>query len=202
MSNKKYNNEFKFSLTQEDLLLCEKIFNADNFNPFTRYFIDIRDILPQAITKLQRVLSKKSYDVEYDCGNEVYYDFLKYTQNIINSYPRKYQKGMKYNPISVKHEFEDKVIRGVECKIGFYINDNPIVERIFYVDGYNPIARYSVDLLYSVIDITDDIYEKIKNVDVNNMWDDYYLINNMGFTINQIRELSVNRRTSLLRNIK
>jgi hypothetical protein len=58
MSEKEYSNEFRFSLHQENVLLCEKVFNADQFNPFTRYSIDIRDILPRGITKLQKVLSK------------------------------------------------------------------------------------------------------------------------------------------------
>ena len=54
MSEKEYNNVFRFSLYQENVLLCEKMFDANQFNPFTRYSIDIRDILPKAITKLQK----------------------------------------------------------------------------------------------------------------------------------------------------
>jgi hypothetical protein len=201
MSEKNYNNQFKFSLFQEDTLLAEKIFNADNFNPFTRYSIDIRDILPHAITKLQKILSKKRYDVEFDCGNDIVYDFYKHTQDIIHSYPKRKQAVMKYNPVIKKHEIENKIIKGVECKIGLYINDNPIVERIFYVDGFNPVARYSVDILYAVIDIADEIYDNIKDVDVTNMWDDYDLINKRGLSINKIRELSPHRRENLLRSL-
>lgn len=201
MSEKIHNNEFRFSLYQEDILLSEKIFSADDFNPFTRYSIDIRDLLPNAITRLQKVLSKRRYDVELDCGEDISYDFFRYAQNIINSYPKKYQEGMRYNPKIMRHEFDDKTIRGVECKIGLYINDNPIVERVFYVDGFNPVARYSVDLLYTVIDITDEIYVNIKDVDVHNMWDDYDLINKRGLTINQIRELPSYKRANLLRSL-
>jgi len=201
MTEKDYNNQFKFSLFQEDTLLAEKIFNADNFNPFTRYSIDIRDILPYAITKLQKTLSKRRYDVEFDCGNGIIYDFYKHTQDIIFSYPKKKQAVMKYNPKIKRHEIEDKTIKGVECKIGLYINDNPIVERVFYVDGFNPVARYSVDILYTVIDIADEIYDSIKDVDVTNMWDDYDLINKRGLSINKIRELSLHRRENLLRSL-
>jgi len=201
MNEKNYNNQFKFSLYQEDVVLCEKIFSADDFNPFTRYSIDIRGMLPQAITKLQKVLSKKSYDVELDCGNDVNYNFFRYTQDLINKYPKRWQKGMRYNPPVVKHEIENRTIKGVECKIGLYINDNPIVERVFYVDGFNPVSRYSVDVLYEVTDIADEIYENIKEVDVRNMWDDYDLINKRGLSINQIRELSSHRRENLLRSL-
>ena len=201
MSDKSYNNEFRFSLYQEDIVLCEKVFSADDFNPFTRYSIDIRNILPQSITKLQKVLSKRKYDVELDAGSGKVYNLHKYTQNLINSYPKRYQQGMRYNPTVMKHEIEDKVIRGVECKIGLYINDNPIVERVFYVDGFNPVARYSTDILETVIEITDEIYSHIKNVDVKNMWDDYDLINKRGLSINQIREMPPRTREKLLRSL-
>ena len=58
MSNNKHNNVFRFSLYQEDVLLSEKIFDADQFNPFTRYSINIRNILPRTITRLQKIASK------------------------------------------------------------------------------------------------------------------------------------------------
>ena len=196
MSERNHNNEFRFSLYQEDVVLCEKVFDADVFNPFTRYSIDIRDILPQAITTLQKMLSKKRYEIQL-CG----YDLLRYNNRMIDLYPKEWHGGMRYNPKSVRHEIEDKVIKGVECKIGLYINDNPIVERIFYVDGFNPVARYSVDVMETVVDIVDTIERQIKRVDIKNMWDDYDLINKKGLTINQIRELPAKQRAYLLRSI-
>jgi len=36
MSEKEFNNEFRFSLYQGNVLLGEKVFDADKFNPFTR----------------------------------------------------------------------------------------------------------------------------------------------------------------------
>lgn len=211
MNEKEYNNTFKFTLSQGNLLLCEKIFDADKFNPFTRYSIDIRDILPRAITKLQKVLSKKKYDIIFDVGrkdqtkenSENYsYDLYHHVQNIIDSYPQLIKNDLRYNPQTIVQQIEDKTIRGVECKIGLYINENPIVERIFYVDGYNPVARWSVDVVNSVVEISDSIYEKIKGSDIKNMWDDYDLINTRGLSINQIRELSFPKREEMLRRMK
>ena len=211
MSEKETNNVFRFSLYQGNVLLCEKMFNADKFNPFTRYSIDIRDILPRAITKLQKTLSKRSYDVIAAVGREdttienspnSYYDLLAYNNDVINSYPPQYRSDMRYNPIPMVQQIEEKVIRGVECKIGLYINDNPIVERLFYVDGFNPVARWSLDLTYSVVEITDSIFNKIKKSDIKNMWDDYDLINFRGLSINQIRELSTSKREEMLRKIR
>lgn len=202
MNEKEYSNTFRFALTQGNVLLCEKIFDADKFNPFTRYSIDIRDILPRAITKLQKTLSKKKYDIIWDCGNDVRYDFYHYTQNMIDLYPPQYRGDMKYNPQPIVQQIEEKTIRGVECKIGFYINENPIVERLFYVDGFNPVARYSVDIVDAVVEIANTIRAKILISDQKNMWDDYDLINIRGMSINQIRELSTGKREELLRRMR
>jgi len=207
MSEKENNNEFRFSLYQENILLCEKVFNADKFNPFTRYSIDIRDILPRAITKLQKTLSKRNYDVLAEVGridtsipdSENYeYDLYAYHQKTLVEYKNE----MRYNPMPIIQKIEEKTIKGVECKIGFYINNNPIVERTFYVDGFNPVARWSVDLTNAVVDIADDIFNKIKKSDIKNMWDDYDLINFRGLSINQIRELSTSKREELLRKFR
>jgi hypothetical protein len=215
MSEKEYNNNtFRFALYQGKILLCEKIFDADKFNPFTRYSIDIRDILPRAITKLQKTLSKKKYDIMYDAGRvnpndkvsedpeRVIYDLFHYNQNIIESYPQHMRCDLRYNPQPIVQQIEEKTIRGVECKIGFYINENPIVERLFYVDGFNPVARYSIDVVDAVVEIAGSIRSKIILNDQKNMWDDYDLINIRGLSINQVRELSPSKREEMLRKIR
>jgi hypothetical protein len=215
MSERDYNNMFRFTLTQGDVLLCEKMFDADKFNPFTRYSIDIRDILPRAITRLQKTLSKKNYDVNFEVGRsnpedkfspEISYDLYQYHKKQINQFPSSMRNELYYNPTSIVQQIEDrgetKTIRGVECKIGLYINDKTIVERVFYVDGFNPVARWSVDLTYVVIEIAEQIENQIKKTDIRNMWDDYDLINQRGLSINQIRELTPFKREELLRKIR
>jgi hypothetical protein len=202
MNEKEYSNTFRFALMQGNVLLCEKIFDADKFNPFTRYSIDIRDILPRAITKLQKVLSRKKYDIFWDCGSNTCYDLYHFNQDILESYPPQIKNDLRYNPQTIVQQIEEKTIRGVECKIGFYINENPIVERLFYVDGFNPVARYSTDVVDAVSEITHDIFAKIKGNDIKNMWDDYDLINVRGMSINQIRELSTGKREELLRKMR
>ena len=187
-------NVFKFSLFQGKILLGEKILDADLFNPITRYSIDIRPILPKIINKFQRVLSKKSYDTII--LDQI--DLLGYHNDMNRTI---YNNELKYNPESITQKIEDKVIKGVECKIGFYINDNPIVERVFYVDGFNPVSRWSVDVIDTLNIVVDEIFENIKTSDVKNMWDDYDLINKRGFTINQIREFSHSRRNELLNSL-
>src|ERR1035437_2809735 len=206
--NEKNNNVFRFSLYQEKVLLGEKIFDADQFNPFTRYSIDIRDILPRAITKLQKTLSKRNYDFRsvFDVVNTnastKENDLYQYHQAMIDAYPGEYRESMEYNPQAIVQQIEEKTIKGVECKIGFYINDKPIVERLFYVDGFHPDSRWSVDVTYAVVEIADTIFKQIKRNDIKNMWDDYDLINIRGLSINQIRELSPIKRDEMLRKIR
>jgi len=208
MNEKENNNVFRFSLYQGDVLLCEKMFDADKFNPFTRYSIDVRDILPRAITRLQKTLSKRSYDVVVEVGRDVdndtdhVYDLYNYHQKMVNLYPREWRDEMRYNPQSIVQQIEQKTIRGVPCKIGLYINENPIVEREFFVDGFNPVARQSLDIMYVVTDIADTIQNKIKRSDIKNMWDDYDLINYRGLSINQIRELPNFKREEMLRRLR
>ncbi|MFW6377074.1 MAG: hypothetical protein ACOCZ5_00375 [bacterium] len=198
MYEKEHNNTFKFSLHQQDVLLGEKVFDADMFNPITRYSIDIRNILPRIITRLQKILSKKNYVT----GLTDDFDLFVYNKQMINSYPPHQRQDMKYLPKSITQHIEDKVIKGVECKLGFYINDKPIVERVFYVDGYNPVAKLSLDLIDEIINSTDMIFDEIKKSDRRNMWDDYDLINVRGLTINQIRELTPQKRSELLWKIR
>ncbi len=199
MNDREYNNVFRFSLYQGNVLLGEKIFDADKFNPFTRYSVDIRDILPKAITMLQKTLSKRNYETQI---NDDLLDAYRYYQKMVSLYPQEWRKAMYYSPQPIVQQIEDKTIKGVECKIGFYINNKPIVERIFYVDGFNPVARWSTDLTSVVVMIADMISNKIKNNDYKNMWDDYDLINYMGLSINQIREFSPTRREEMLRKLR
>jgi len=213
-NEKEYKNVFRFVLTQEDVLLSEKLFEADDFNPFTRYSIDVRDILPRAISRLQKTLSRRSYDVIAEVGRvnqleieqegeEMHtYNLLKYHQLMINNYPPRYRNLMRYEPKPIVQQIGNKTIRGVECKIGLYINNYTIVERQFYVDGFNPVAKQSLDIMYAVTEIADTIAVKIKRNDIRNMWDDYDLINKRGLSITQIRELPIGKREYLLRQIR
>ena len=215
MNEKEHSNVFRFSLTQGDVQLCEAMFDADKFNPFTRYSIDVRDILPRAITRLQKTLSRRSYDVIAEVGRVnqtvdisdeevemLEYDLYGYHQKMINTYPKEWRNGMRYSPNAIVQQIEHKTIRGVPCKIGLYINENPIVEREFYVDGFNPVARQSLDIMYVVTDIAETIEAKIKKNDIRNMWDDYDLINYRGLSINQIRELHPAKRAEMLRRLR
>ena len=206
MIEKEFNNDFRFQVTQGDVVLCECAFNADNFTPFTRYSINIRDLLPSFITHLQKTLSKKTYMTTFyqksKNNYDVIYDFNEYREECINKYAIKHKYLMRYNPYTVIQKIEDKTIKGVECKMGLYINNKPIVERTFYVDGFNPMVRSSVDIVDAAVYITDKIERRIIDTDIDNIWDDYDLINKCGLNMSQIRELTLDRRKFLLSTVK
>ncbi len=191
VKEKTQTNNFKFILYQGKEVVVEKIFDADVFNPIIRYSVDIREYIPTIIQNLQRVMSRRN--LSYDDYN---YNFLEEYNNLIDFYHVDDNKLSK--PTYVKYNYGNKTIKGVECKFGLYINNNPIVERKFYVDNYNPASRFSTEIIEIVNEISDEIYNSLKGLDVDHMWNDYTLINTYGLYVNQIRELSKNRRIEMI----
>lgn len=185
-------NDFRFVLYQGKDKIMERSFTADVFNPIIRYSVDVRDSIPSIIQTLQNVMSRRNLTYS-DFG----YKYLDEYVDITNFYgvDDKLSK-----PEYVKYSYGNKTIRGVECKFGLYINSNPIVERKFYVDNYNPACRFSTEILETVIDITNEIHDSLKVLDVDHMWNDYVLINAYGLYVNQIRELSKARRKEMIDN--
>ncbi len=211
MNEKDYsaNNAYKFSLYQQNVLLCEKEFDTNQFSPLTRYSVNIVGIMKQAINELQKCLSKKSYETTRGSNESPYYEMLGATpydlyqhhKTLLSTYSQKNQDIMAYNPEPTSEQFNEKIIKGVECEIKFYINDKPIVKRTFRVNNFNPIARWSYDVKETVVNIADVIFQEIKKSDLKGMWQNYDLINKRGLTINQINELSPQKRNEMLRSI-
>ena len=207
MSEKKsHENSFKFSLYQENDLVIERSFSADVFNPMARYSVNIKEIIPSIIQRLQKLLSKRDATYKVDYGDEAY-DLLGNYQTSI-----KVNKNFSQNKLTIPEaksvDITDgkgnvlKTITGVEWKFCFYINNNMIVERLLYVDKYNPAIRFSTEIVDTVNEITEDIFEIIKKNDVNNIWDDFNIINAYGFShINNVRELTKEQRQLYLKNI-
>lgn len=205
---KKQENNFKFGLYLRGEKIYEKIFSADIYNPVVRYSVDIRERIPSIIEGLQNVLQSKDLTFDSSFLNE-YGNLVKYEYNTKNYY-RHICKINKMHPIklfvptnyskdketSQKTKFQGK---GTEFKFGVYINQNPIVERNFYVDNYNPDARFSNELPELLNDIVEYLTSFLKKSDVNHMWNDYDLITTYELNIQQVRELSKNRREEFLR---
>lgn len=197
--NERQENFFKFRVYQGNDVLFESIFTADNFNPAIRYSVNIRDLIPSYISKLQKTLSKRNLNFVYNVGSEKSCNLLREYRKLINPKTTKKENKLTY-PDVVTQTIMGKIIKGVECKFGLYINNKPIVERVFYVDNYNPAIRFSVDIKEVVDDIVYDIMNFLKKLDIKHMWDDYDLINIYGMYIQQIRELELNERDELIAN--
>jgi hypothetical protein len=196
MTNRSDNN-FKFSVYVNNDVIAERIFSADYFNPVVRYSVDIRDQIPTIVSGLEKALSTSPESIN---TNLMGYDLYSSYKTILDGVQETkfVYDGKLSKPRSVKRTFGKKTVRGVECKFGLYINENTIVERNFYVEDYNPAARFSPEINEIVTDVCQYIHNYLKDKDVNNIWEDYDLINTYGFYINQIRELSRGKRSELL----
>ncbi len=196
---KTHENFFKFSLYQESNILVERIFSADVYSQMSRYSVNIRELIPSIIQRLQKQLSKRNPEYKVTYG-DTEYDFLKSYEDLASFYHVRFNKLSR--PQSVTQVINGKTIKGVECKFCLYINNNLIVERVFYVDNYNPSVRFSTDIVLTVNEIVDDIKYKIKLNDDNNIWDDFDIIKKYGFPhINNVRELGRDQRDIYLKNI-
>lgn len=195
IERKQYSNNFKFRLCQDNEVVSEKMFSADIYNPVTRYSVDIRSLIPSIIQNIQKTLSKRNLTHQ-----EIGYDLLlEYKKNSQNTYNINGFKNKLSKPKTITHNYQNKkTLKGVEFKFGLYINTNPIVERKFFVDNYNPSSRFSSDLIEIINEICGDINNNLKSNDINHMWDDYVLIKKYGMHISKIRELSKIKRIELL----
>jgi hypothetical protein len=200
MTEKFNENIFKFSIYQGDCVVSERIFNANDFNPVIRYSVDIRSIIPEIIQKLQITLSKRNLTFnKIDEKAYVDYNFLRDYQDVCYNFNLKPIKLKK--PYYIRKEINGKVIEGTQCRFGLYINNNPIVERDFHVDKYNPAVRFSYEIVETTRDLVDFIVQYLKEMDSKHMWDDYKLIKTYSLYINQIRELTDKKRNLFLNKI-
>jgi len=190
---KRVENHFKFGLYLRGEKIYERIFSADLYNPVVRYSVDIRENIPSIISSIQEVLQSEELTFT-NFQNVNTKDYYKHICNINKMHPIKLFVPQPYRD-EVKTKYQGK---GTEFKFGVYINTNPIVERNFYVDKYNPEARFSNQLPELLDEIVDYLQNYLKKSDVNHMWNDYDLINTYELTIQKVRELSKEKRIEYL----
>ena len=196
-SNQNVENVFKFGVYQGSKVVCEVIHSANFFNPVIRYSVDIRNDISGIISDLQNVLSKRSYNHKFDIGNGKKIDVKKHKIGEIKKYTSEIQDQIKKGntpKVGVK-------TKGVECKFGLYINNKPIVERMFYVDNYNPDVVLSGDIINTVDNTLAQIISNLRDADINLIWEDKDLINKYNMSIYDIREMDGLKREKLLNRI-
>jgi hypothetical protein len=185
-----FNNLFKFGIYIGEDIICERMFSGDDYNQVTMYQIDVRSIINSIQRRVQNLLS----------SNNLTYDMFGYS--LLKDYKNNTTDKSKLDiPEAKTIEINGKTFSGVEIKIGFYLNDNTILERYIYLNKYNPTARFSAEIYSTVLDIVEDLKDKIKRDDVKHMWEDYELINKFNLHITQIRDLSKEERRNLLKRI-
>ena len=196
LEERKQENNFKFGVYLRNEKIYEKIFSADLYNPVVRYSVDIRDKIPSIISNLQNLLQSQdlNFTNEFGFNTKEYY---KHICKINRMQPIKlFVPTVNKDVILPKTKFQGK---GTEFKFGVYINMNPIVERNFYVEDYNPESRFSNEFYELLNDIVDYLRSYLKKSDHNHMWNDYDLINTYELNIQQVRELSKDRREEFLK---
>lgn len=192
----KQENNFKFGLYLRGEKIYERIFSADLYNPVVRYSVDIRDRIPSIIASLQSSLQSTDLTFENQFGFNTK-DYYKHICKLNRMHPIKlFVPTVNKDVNQPKSKFQG---RGTEFKFGVYINSNPIVERNFYVENYNPESRFSNEFYDLLNDIVDYLRSYLKKSDHNHMWNDYDLITTYELNIQQVRELSKDRREEFLK---
>jgi len=194
---KRHENKFKFGIYQGGESLIEQTFNADDYNPVIRYSVDIRAMLPSIIQQCQSLLSRRNLSyVDYN------YNFLNHYKSGLEHHLKLGGSNKLTKPNSKTINLGKKIIKGVECKIGLYINNNPIVERDFYVENYTPSVRFSLEIKNVLDNIICDIKNHLKKSDIYHMWEDFDIISTYGLNIQQVRDLAPYKRKEYLFKFK
>jgi hypothetical protein len=196
--SKEHENLFKFGLYQGDDPILERLFSADVYNPVIRYSVDIRDMLNDFMKRFDNIFNRRKLNFKVNDYSSIgfYKDISSFSY---------YKKGTD-NKLSLP-EIDSitldsgKVIRGIPCKIGLYINNKTIVERQFFVYNYNPEARFSFDLKNEFEVIVGEITDYLRTKDINHMWEDYNLINKFGLNIQQIRKMNLDTRKKYVKRL-
>jgi len=195
LEEKRVENNFKFGLYLRGEKIYERIFSADLYNPVVRYSVDIRENIPSIISSIQEILQSNNL-THTNFLNKNSMSYYEYICKINKMHPIKLFVPQPYgNKEDSKTKFQGK---GTEFKFGVYINTNPIVERNFYVDKYNPESRFSNELPELLDEIVKYLQNHLRNSDLKHMWNDYDLINIYELTIQKVRDLSKEKRIEYL----
>jgi len=106
----------------------------------------------------------------------------------------KEQKEYNFNQIK-----QLEIVVEYQFKFSLFLNNNYIIEREFTVYNYNPESILSKEFIDVTSLIVREIKEFIYKSDINQIYDDGYLMENHGLTIPQIRALTPEERKHLLK---
>jgi hypothetical protein len=197
-------NESDSNISSETI--TERIFCADQYSPAVRSNVDIKSYYTTILKGINKVFGRDSYNHNIN-GYNVLSRYEKAEALYGNEY--NYGNSKLYRP-SIKNIFiDDKMnvgskieISGTPIKIGLYLNDAPIIERIIYTRKYNPSVRFSKELYDFVLDTVSDISEDLRAKDIIYQFNEQYNQSNKGTLIpTQIGEFSREKRLELLNKV-
>jgi hypothetical protein len=167
---------FKFGLYLDNQIISESIFDAEAYNPPTRYTVNIKDMGRDIMSSFRKVLSDQNSRLNFIYGP---YNLKNFDYGI--QVPEDTTNAFKYV---------------------LYNNDNTIIERTFSVRNFNPQSIFSTDIVEEVKFWAGRIQNHIKARDNDHMWDEYNLMNRYGLSIVDVRALTVAKRNEMLAKIR
>ncbi len=174
----KYEKDLTFTLSQGENIICERV--VDDLYLKVNGRIKIRNVLPTVTRELLVALSAREYDTTYSVGKKVCYDFLEYRNKIIKSYPLRTREIINTRPEAFTHTIttldgEVKEWDGVPIKFSIFYKGCtiPVIERVMYVDRYNPISSQTFEIVETFNYCVALIKEEIKSCEMASMWEQF-----------------------------
>ena len=164
-------NKFVFRLFMGDKVIYERSINANVYNHGARYSVNIRELSVEFIDKLTDILTEDPKKLDYGFYG---YDLSNYDTNL-------------------------RIFKNFAMVL--YYNDSIVINRRFRIEELNYNNIKSNDFVYLVEGMVEMIQQMIKEKDINQMWEEYYLINHYRMTIPDIRQLDNKTKKSMLRKI-
>lgn len=201
-------NNYSFQLWLGNNLITERIFSGDVYNPFVRYRLDVRDMVPEIIDLLRSALSLRQPTTKHHG-----YNLVKEFETVFKASGVALSdvKNNKLAKASVPYEdlYKEKGINRrfnaeVETNVfsfAIYMNSGKIIERDFFVDFYNPETRFSLELKDAVQEITQIIEHHLKVEDRKAQWEDFDLVNKFGFDQHRLRSMPWEERDKIVGKI-
>lgn len=166
-------NNFKLGLYfKDDTPIIESIFDAEPYQYAFKNELNFSEKAKIHMRNFFKVLSKRTESLT---TKNMGYDYVKYPMDL----EKKFIKNYKQDTSLFKNDNK------ANLKYILSINGNIIIERNFVVYNYNPISRFSLELTEIFNDILNEFKYDIKEIDLNNQWDEYEKSVKLGISLNK-----------------
>jgi hypothetical protein len=172
----KVHNQFKFGLYLNGRTVAERIFDGNVYNQAIRSSVNIKSMTHEIMSGFQSILMRPSPMLNFKHG-EV--DNREFDFNF--DYPETLNPSFKY------------ILK---------INAHTIIERDFFVRGFNRMSIYSMDIIEEVDYFVEQFQKDIKKKDMVYIWDNVDLMNHYRLPMSEIHRLDRSVRQQMLDKIQ